>query len=460
MKNKNILKVFGIMLLVTFVLTWVVPSTTIESSKLTVGVTAPTGFADIFTSIDVLLVYFMKPTILMLFIGMFYGVINKSGSYKSLVDEIISIFKEHRTIFLGLTVLFYAVTTAFTGIYLPMFMFMPLSISILLGLKYGKMQTLLATFGSVVIGITAEISNYVLKSITASETNTFFWIKLGLLILMVALEILFVIRTSSKKDKKVEINENTIMFVPEKRDAKKEKKTKGISLFVVLILLFATFVLGLTVWKDNTMFANLYTSIQNIKIGEFAIFDAILGEFETFGEWTYTSLYPTLSLAIIVVAILGKLSFSETIEGAVNGAKKIMGLAIFAALINLVVVFTLNSGFVATIINVIAKSGNVALITLSSLISSPFMVESAYASQYLMQLIYNISSNDAMLELYGLIVQFAYGFTMLIAPSSILLMVGLCYLEEKYTKWIKYVWKFVLAILVLCLIAITVATLI
>ena len=137
-----------------------------------------------------------------------------------------------------------------------------------------------------------------------------------------------------------------------------------------------------------------------------------------------------------------------------------MGLAIFAALINLVVVFTLNSGFVATIINVIAKSGNVALITLSSLISSPFMVESAYASQYLMQLIYNISSNDAMLELYGLIVQFAYGFTMLIAPSSILLMVGLCYLEEKYTKWIKYVWKFVLAILVLCLIAITVATLI
>ena len=250
------------------------------------------------------------------------------------------------------------------------------------------------------------------------------------------------------------------MFVPEKRDAKKEKKTKGISLFVVLILLFATFVLGLTVWKDNTMFANLYTSIQNIKIGEFAIFDAILGEFETFGEWTYTSLYPTLSLAIIVVAILGKLSFSETIEGAVNGAKKIMGLAIFAALINLVVVFTLNSGFVATIINVIAKSGNAALITLSSLISSPFMVESAYASQYLMQLIYNISSNDAMLELYGLIVQFAYGFTMLIAPSSILLMVGLCYLEEKYTKWIKYVWKFVLAILVLCLIAITVATLI
>ena len=39
MKNKNILKVFGIMLLVTFVLTWVVPSTTIESSELTVGVT-------------------------------------------------------------------------------------------------------------------------------------------------------------------------------------------------------------------------------------------------------------------------------------------------------------------------------------------------------------------------------------------------------------------------------------
>lgn len=99
MRNKNVLKVFGIMFLLTFVLTWVIPATTIQSSGLVTGVTEPTGIADIFTSIDVILVYFAKPAILMLFIGMFYGVVNKSGALKALVDEIVSIFKKHSTIF-------------------------------------------------------------------------------------------------------------------------------------------------------------------------------------------------------------------------------------------------------------------------------------------------------------------------------------------------------------------------
>ena len=178
MRNKNVLKVFGIMFLLTFVLTWVIPATTIQSSGLVTGVTEPTGIADIFTSIDVILVYFAKPAILMLFIGMFYGVVNKSGALKALVDEIVSIFKKHSTIFLGITILFYAVTTAFTGIYFPMFMFIPLSIAVLLGLKYNKVQALLATVGSTIIGLTGEISNYVIKSMTNEDGNKFFYVYL------------------------------------------------------------------------------------------------------------------------------------------------------------------------------------------------------------------------------------------------------------------------------------------
>ena len=247
------------------------------------------------------------------------------------------------------------------------------------------------------------------------------------------------------------------MFIPEKRVAKKEKNPKGIALFVVLVLLFVVFVLGLTPWSSNKIFSDCYTAIKNVKIGEFQVFDAILGTFETFGEWTYTSLYPTIGLAIIVMALVNSLSLEEASDGALTGLKKIFGISLLTAVMNVVVIFTLNSGFVATIINVIAKSGNIALITLSSLLTSPFMVESAYASQYILQMIYKLTSNDALLSLYGLVVQFTYGFTMLIAPSSILLMIGLCYTEEKYTKWVKYIWKLLLAVLVACLLAVTIA---
>ena len=47
---------------------------------------------------------------------------------------------------------------------------------------------------------------------------------------------------------------------------------------------------------------------------------------------------------------------------------------------------------------------------------------------------------------------------MLIAPTSVLLMVTLGYVEESYTKWIKYIWKFLAAVLILCVAAILVAS--
>ena len=53
MKNKSLLKAFGIMLLVTFVLTWVIPSTSVGEGGLTQGSIQQTGFADIFTSLEV-----------------------------------------------------------------------------------------------------------------------------------------------------------------------------------------------------------------------------------------------------------------------------------------------------------------------------------------------------------------------------------------------------------------------
>ena len=39
-------------------------------------------------------------------------------------------------------------------------------------------------------------------------------------------------------------------------------------------------------------------------------------------------------------------------------------------------------------------------------------------------------------------------------------MCMLYYLGEKYTKWIKYIWKLLIVVFVACLIAITIAILI
>ena len=127
---------------------------------------------------------------------------------------------------------------------------------------------------------------------------------------------------------------------------------------------------------------------------------------------------------------------------------------------SLIVIFTLNSRFMGTIINWIAKSGNIVLVTISSFISAPFMVEESYSLQYVLSALYYSINNEAALSLYGLIIQTTFSTVMLIAPSSVLLMIGLAYVEEDYSKWFKYIWKFSLAVFVAVLIAISVATLI
>lgn len=457
MKNKNVLKAFGIMLLVTIVLTWIIPSGTVGESGITIGSIQQTGFADIFNSLEVVTTYFVAPSLFILFVGMFYGVANASGSLKAVTNKLTTMFKNRKELFVIITVLFYALLTALTGMYIPVFMFVPLSIAVLLGLKYNKTQSILATVGASTIGLISQIFNPTIKNLANVQHEKFIWVKVGLFVVLAVLTILYVIKISKKE--KAEKKEETSMFVPEARTLEKKATVKGTTMFILLGLLLVVFVLGLTSWNTDA-FSKAYDAIKGVKIGNFAIFSAILGRFEVFGSWTYASLVPTVACAIIVLSIATHTKFSEMIEESYNGAKKVMSMAIVAALLSLVLIFTLNSGFMGTVINFIAKSGNIALVVISALVSTPFMVDLNYALQYVLSMIFYSTNNNSLLELYGTIVQSIYGVVMLIAPTSVLLVISLMYTEETYSKWFKYIWKFVLAVLVAVLIAITIAAVI
>lgn len=458
MKNKKLWKAFGIMLGITFLLTWVIPSATVESTGITIGSITPTGFADIFTSLEVVSQYFIEPAIFILFVGMFYAVANRTGALKGAVDKIVSLTKKRKYIFLILTILFYALTTALTGMYIQLFMFIPLSIIVLSKLKYTKVQSVFATIGASTIGLIGQISNSVINQMASFEGNKFIWVKVGLLAILVLLTIFYVLKVKSKDTKNE--NEETIMFIPEERNATIDINVKGIAFMIVISLLYVVFVLGLTPWSNTEIFEKAYAGLQNVKIGEFAVFTSILGSFEIFGSWTYNSLYPTIAVAILLLSIVDTLKFKEMIEACAEGVKKFASLALLSGLISLILIYTLNSGFLGTIIYYLTKGGNVALITLSSFVSSPFLVDLTYSAQYNLSMIYYATNSDTIAEIWGLIVQVAYGFAMLVAPSSVLLMVGLGYVEEGYKNYLKYVWKFLAAVLILCIIAVLVATLI
>ena len=49
-----------------------------------------------------------------------------------------------------------------------------------------------------------------------------------------------------------------------------------------------------------------------------------------------------------------------------------------------------------------------------------------------------------------------YGFTMLFAPTSLVLMLTLSYLDINYSKWLKNIWKLLLEFLVVILIVLAI----
>lgn len=456
MKNKNLLKVFGIAVLAVIFLTWVIPSTVIGNEGLTTNASLPTGFADIFSVFEILAYYFALPSILILLVGAFYGIINKSGAFKSLVDKL-ALLDEKK--FLIITVVFYMAVTALTGIYLPLFVFIPLSIAVLRKLKYSKVQSVLATAGAATIGLLGQIDNTNISGMIKATTNTYAWIKFGLLVVVGVVILLFIMLAKTKVTD-TEVSEE-IMFIPEKRDSKRNGKGSIWSAIIPVLLIFVLLILGMYPWSADvtTSFTNAYTAIKGVKIGNFAIFNALLGYFETFGSWTYVSLFALLSFAVILSALLGKLKFSETWDAIISGVKKVAGVALLAALINAILVFTLNSGFAATLMKWILAKDNVALVTLSTLIGNTFMVSELYSAQYIMSMVPAILPETANIELYGMINQFTFGFVSLITPASIMVMITLYYVEEKYTKWFKYIWKLLIAIFVAMLVAILLATL-
>ena len=56
----------------------------------------------------------------------------------------------------------------------------------------------------------------------------------------------------------------------------------------------------------------------------------------------------------------------------------------------------------------------------------------------------------------GLLIQSVYAVGMLIFPTSVILIAGLSFFDVSYKQWFKYIWKVLLSLFVLTIIAIVI----
>ena len=474
MKKHSLFKVIGILLLMIVVVTFFVPNREGAVSYLALGDVVLNSFQSFY--------YFFDTALFIIVVGGLYGVLNQVTAYRKLLDVIVSKIKDNKKKFVFITTIVFALLVALTGITMPLIVFVPFVMSIILLLGYDKLVAVSSTIGGMLVGLIGGIfltfknpNSY--YEVTFSTFDKFVGLegnfvnlfpKLLLLLSAVAL-LIFTISKHIKavEDKKVkyDLNEDSDILVTKVKDNYKDIKVWP--LIVILSLLLVIFILGLIPWESLfsvKVFSQFHTWLTGLKIGKFAVFNSIISaNFPAFGAWNTLGSYlmpmTIILLTVIVIKFVYKVKFDKVIDDFVEGSKKMIPTAILAILACTVLICTYNNGFMQTIISS-AKKFNVVIASLISALGSLTHVDLYYTVAGVFSPMVTAYTDKAILPVMALLFQSIYGLIMLVGPTSILLIFGLSYSDVPYTTWLKYIWRFILELLLIIFAVLFIVTLI
>lgn len=245
-------------------------------------------------------------------------------------------------------------------------------------------------------------------------------------------------------------------------------------LFGTSLVLFTLFIIGSIIpWEslieNCSLFSDVNVWLNNIKIGDYTIFGNIIGvpvvidqttggangTISVFGTFTMNDVAILLFILTLIIGVINKTKVNDFIATVTGATKKVLPIALTAMLISVVLIIMVTTGINVTIANAILKlidGFNVATATLATMIGS-FLTADFY---YLISTVGTVfSATIANQDYYGVvafIMQSVYNLIMIIAPTSVGLIIGLYYLDIPYNKWFKFIWKLLLILFVIIII--------
>ena len=236
---------------------------------------------------------------------------------------------------------------------------------------------------------------------------------------------------------------------------KRDEKKSIIPLAIILGLLALIVFTGMFNWYytfDIEFFDKIYESIMSFEVGGIAIFAKIFGELPQIGYFGNYDLAAVLLVSSVLIGWIYGNKIDEFIDGFVKGAKEMLLPAIYVMFASIIFAVMVNSSsnISATISNFLfslAEEFNVIVVSLVGLVGSVFFND----FPYLLNGIYGVLGDfDAIVyPIIPVILNATYGIAMLILPVSITLIAGLKYMDVSYKEWAKYIWKFLVGILVI-----------
>lgn len=274
-------------------------------------------------------------------------------------------------------------------------------------------------------------------------------------------------KTNKKNNNKAAVKGEDIIVVKESVNSEDDglvptivdSKHKIWPLVVGFMLLFILLVLAFIPWGESgfgvKLFDDVTTNVLEYELFGFPIFSKLLGTINSFGNWSITDMFLPLGILVLFLALIYKVKLADIFDGFTEGAKKALGPAVIVILIYTCLVLVTYHPFQLTIYKWIlglSKGFNIATTSLIAILSSLFNADPSYVFQSVLPYYVSVVTNAENYSIVGIIFQSLYAVTMLVAPTSLVLMGMLSYLKVSYKDWLKNIWKFLVEFLIVLLI--------
>lgn len=472
-KEHSLAKSIFVLVLAGVIASWMFPGGQFQGADFAEGKFARIGLAD-FGFMFYYSVYFLldKIPFLVVLTG-FYGVLSKISGYQKLVGSLADKLSKHPIVTsVVMSVILFVLTSLISQTFVVL-VFIPFFISILVKMGMDKLTAFAITFGSALVGILGCTYGTDTLAIFNSTLNQDIKVGLSYRFIIAAVSLVlynfFIVMRVRKIDKDMKKNtkNNTIEndpFAVEKVSGK--EKTKMLPAIIVLALTAIIVILGYINWNTNfgiKVFDEFHEWLVGLEAGkDFNLISYILGaNANALGNFKYVFIFIILLVLVsALLAFLYKMSFNEYIESFYEGTKKMFKPLLCLLGVNLVFTTSYIAGQpIASVYNWIlnlVEGFNPFITSIVAFISSLFQVDFGYVAYTVGSFATTVFADNFAIA--HTIFTSMYGIVQIFMPTSMILVTGLALTKVSYKEWFKYIWLFVVGMIIILLVLFTVVT--
>lgn len=387
-------------------------------------------------------------------IGGFLGVVMKTGAIDAGIANVVKTFKGRESTMIPILMILFGLGGTSFGMAEETIAFYPLIIPVFIAAGYDALTgaaVILLGAGAGVLGSTVNpFATGIASGFAGVSLGDGIALRVVILVLTEIAAIMFVMRYAKKVKADMgnsiiaELADSNRQHFLEKDDGTEFPELTGKRKFVLALFII-------------TFGIMIYSVIPFSDLG--ITFLPTLG-------WWFENLSALFFVAAILIGIVGGLSEDDLVGGFVDGARDLLGVALIVGVSRGITVIMNDGNITDTVLSygerLLGGLGSIgfSLVTYLFYIPMSFLIPSTSGLATLSMPIMaplgdfaNVSRN-IVITAY----QSASGFVNLLTPTSAVVMGGLAIARVPYNKWIQYVWKYLVIVMIIVMASLGVAT--